>query len=61
MRFCGQLLEMNKVLARNDVRDAFGHHGTTPVGGTTEQFTAQIKTDLARWGKVIRDAGVKLE
>jgi tripartite-type tricarboxylate transporter receptor subunit TctC len=53
--------EMNKVLARADVRDAFALQGTSPVGGTSEQFTAQIKADLARWGKVIRDAGVNLE
>jgi tripartite-type tricarboxylate transporter receptor subunit TctC len=53
--------QMNKVLARNDVRDAFALQGTDPVGGTSEQFAAQISADLARWGKVIRDAGVKLD
>jgi tripartite-type tricarboxylate transporter receptor subunit TctC len=53
--------ETNKVLARSDVRDVFANQGTEPVGGTSEQFAAQIKADLARWGKVIRDAGVKLE
>jgi tripartite-type tricarboxylate transporter receptor subunit TctC len=53
--------EMNKVLGRSDVREAFALQGTDPVGGTSEQFSAQIKADLARWGKVIRDARVKLE
>jgi tripartite-type tricarboxylate transporter receptor subunit TctC len=53
--------ETNKVLARGDVREAFSLQGTDPVGGTSEQFAAQIRADLARWGKVIRDAGVKLE
>ena len=53
--------EMNKVLARGDVHDVFAHHGTDVVGGTSEQFALQIRTDLARWGKVIREAGVKIE
>jgi tripartite-type tricarboxylate transporter receptor subunit TctC len=53
--------ETNKVLARGDVRDAFAFQGTDPVGGTSEQFAAQIRADFARWGNVIRDAGVKLE
>ena len=53
--------EANKVLARNDVRDAFAQQGTEVVGGTPEQFAAQIRADIARWGKVIREAGVKME
>jgi len=53
--------EANKVLARTDVRDAFAQQGTEVVGGTPEQFAAQIRADIARWGKVIREAGVKME
>ena len=29
------------------------------VGNTPEEFSAQIKRDVARWAKVIRDAGIK--
>ena len=53
--------EMNKVLARSDVRESFKQQGTDPLGGSSEQFAAQIKADLARWGKVIKDASVKLD
>jgi tripartite-type tricarboxylate transporter receptor subunit TctC len=53
--------EMNKVLTRSDVREAFRLQGTDPLGGSSEQFAAQIKADLARWGKVIKDANVKPE
>ncbi len=53
--------EANKVVQRPDVRDAFAQQGTDPVGGTPEAFAAQIRADIARWGKVIRDAGVKME
>jgi tripartite-type tricarboxylate transporter receptor subunit TctC len=35
--------------------------GGDPVGGTPEQFAADIKTDIARWGKIVRDSGLKLD
>ncbi len=53
--------EMNKVLTRSDVRESFRQQGSDPLGGSSEQFAAQIKADLARWGKVIKDANVKLD
>ncbi len=31
------------------------------AGGTPEQFAATIKSDIARWSKVVKDAGVKVE
>jgi tripartite-type tricarboxylate transporter receptor subunit TctC len=30
------------------------------VGGSPEQFDAFIKADIARWSKVIKDAGIKI-
>jgi tripartite-type tricarboxylate transporter receptor subunit TctC len=53
--------EMNKVLARGDVREVFALQGTDPVGGSSEQFAAQIRADIARWGRVVREAGVKMD
>ena len=35
--------------------------GFTPIGGTPEELAAVIKADLAKWGKVIRDAGIRAE
>jgi len=32
--------------------------GATPVGGTVEQFRQLITSEVARWGKVIREAGI---
>jgi len=32
--------------------------GATPVGGTVEQFRQLINSEVARWGKVIREAGI---
>jgi tripartite-type tricarboxylate transporter receptor subunit TctC len=35
--------------------------GFEPVGGTPEEFGAYIKSEIAKWGKVIRTAGIKPE
>ena len=33
--------------------------GYEPIGGTAEQFAATIKSDIAKYGKIIRAAGIK--
>ncbi len=34
--------------------------GSTPVGSTPEQFTAHIKSEVAKWAKLSKAAGLKL-
>src|SRR6266852_765439 len=53
--------EIAAVLADPVVRERYGVLGIEPVGNTPEQFAAQIREDLARWEKVVRQAGIKLE
>ena len=50
-----------KALATPAVRERFAAFGMQPVGNTPEQFAAFIREDLARWGKVIKAAGIKVE
>ena len=38
-----------------------GGQGLDPVGGTPEQFGAYIKSEIAKWAKVIKAAKVELE
>jgi tripartite-type tricarboxylate transporter receptor subunit TctC len=35
--------------------------GFEPVGNTPDEFTTQIKAEIAKWGKVIRDANIRAE
>jgi tripartite-type tricarboxylate transporter receptor subunit TctC len=35
--------------------------GMDTVLNTPEQFTERIRTDLPRWGKVVKDAGIKAD
>jgi len=50
-----------KALATPQVRERFVSLGVQPVGNTPEQFAAVIREDLARWSKVIKAAGIKVE
>ena len=53
--------EVLRILAMPDVRERFVSQGVEPVGSTPEQFGEHIKSQMAKWGKVVRDAGVKAE
>ncbi len=49
------------ILKDQDTRERFGTLGIEPVGNTPEQFAEQIKADLARWGKVVEQAKIKVD
>lgn len=53
--------ELIKIVARPDVRAKFGDMGFEAVGSTQEEFAAQIRAEIPKWGKVIKDAGIKVE
>ena len=44
-----------------DMKDKLAALGADPVGSTTEQFTALVKEDVARWAKVVKASGVRLD
>lgn len=53
--------DVNAALQASDLRERFASIGAEPVGGTSEQFTARILSDTARWAQVIKAAKVKIE
>ncbi len=53
--------DVSAALQANDLRERFASVGAEPVGGTSEQFTARILSDTARWAQVIKAARVKIE
>ena len=53
--------EFNAALVLPDVRETLANGGMTPAGGTPEQFAALIRSDSERWGRIIRQRGVKIE
>ena len=51
-----------KVLALPEMKERFlTTIGGDPIGGTSAQFAADIKADIVRWAKIVKDSGLKLE
>ncbi len=50
-----------QVLADAALREKLADQGLEPVGGSPEEFGAYIKSEIAKWSKVIRDAGIRPE
>ena len=51
--------ELNAVLQMPDIRDALRMSGSTVTGGTPEQFQDYLRSELAKYGKLIKAAGIK--
>jgi len=49
------------IIRRPDFLERLDKDGIEPVGNTPEQFAAEIKADIARWEKVVKAAGAKLD
>ncbi len=53
--------ELVRALAAPDVKEKLFNQGIETVGSTPEEFVAYNKTETSKWGKVIRQQGIKLE
>ena len=50
---------VNDMLKTPKYQQALAAQGLRPVGGTPEAFAELIKDDVARWTKVVKDAGIE--
>jgi tripartite-type tricarboxylate transporter receptor subunit TctC len=53
--------EFNRILKMKDVSDRLQSDGSSPAGGTPEDFGARIVKEMALWSSVIKKAGVKVD
>jgi len=53
--------ELNAALANPDIVEKLATLGIAATPETPEAFAAQIKADLAKYGKVVKAAGIKAE
>ena len=51
--------ETNRVLAMQDVKDRLAAASIDTLGGTPEAFSQFIRTELDKWGQVVKAAGIK--
>jgi tripartite-type tricarboxylate transporter receptor subunit TctC len=52
--------EIVRALAQPEVKARLATLGFEPIGNSPDEFGAWIKAEVAKWAKVIRDAGIKL-
>ena len=53
--------EVRKVLARADIKDAWKKQGAETMDMSPEKFTEFLRGDIAKWAKVVKDAGIKVD
>jgi len=53
--------EANKALGSSELKAKLAEEGSTPLGGTPQQFADFIRKEHAKWGAAVRDAGIKLD
>ena len=53
--------EVVRVLKKPEVKDRFFNVGVEAVGSSPEEFAATVKSEMARLGKMLRDAGIRDE
>lgn len=53
--------EMVKALQSTEARERLFNSGVEAVGSTPEQFAITLKNEMVKWGKVIKDAGIRSE
>ena len=53
--------EAVKALRAPDIKDKLAADGSEPVGSSAEAFGQHIKTEVAKWNKLVKDAGIRAE
>ena len=57
MKLNGAIVEALKM---PDVANRLATDGSTPVGSSPEQFNAHIRSEIAKWKRLVKDAGLQL-
>jgi tripartite-type tricarboxylate transporter receptor subunit TctC len=56
---------MNNVILRSigegEIREAFIKRGLDPLGGTSERFGEHLRSEIAKYAKVVKDAQMKID
>jgi tripartite-type tricarboxylate transporter receptor subunit TctC len=53
--------ETVKALRGSDIKDKLAADGSEPVGSTSEAFGVHIKSEVAKWNKLVKEASIRAE
>jgi tripartite-type tricarboxylate transporter receptor subunit TctC len=52
---------VNKIINAPDVMDNWGKQGAVPMGMTPDDFGKFLRADIAKWAKLVKDTGMKVD
>lgn len=52
---------VNRILQMPEVKQAYNQLGAEVVGGSPEKLRDQVRQELAKWSKLIKETGMKAE
>jgi tripartite-type tricarboxylate transporter receptor subunit TctC len=53
--------DLNRALGARDLKERLTLQGADAAGGTPEEFAKVIKADFAKWAKVVRSSGARVD
>jgi tripartite-type tricarboxylate transporter receptor subunit TctC len=53
--------EMAKALQAPEIKEIWAAQGAAFGGMPPKEFDALVKSEIARWGKVVKDSGVRID
>jgi tripartite-type tricarboxylate transporter receptor subunit TctC len=53
--------EVRKVINAPDVKDIWAKQGAVPMAMAPEEFGRFLREDIAKWGKLVKDTGMKID
>jgi len=53
--------EIVKILHSADIKERMAAQGLEAVGGTPQQYSQHLKEELAKYGRIVKAAGIKLD
>jgi tripartite-type tricarboxylate transporter receptor subunit TctC len=54
-------LAINEALKQPDVAERLRSEGGDVLGGSPEQFSQLLKTEIVRWGRIVKNSGASLD
>jgi tripartite-type tricarboxylate transporter receptor subunit TctC len=53
--------DIRGIMQSPEMRERLNTEGATAITSTPEEFTAHIRSEIARWGAVIKSAGIQAD
>ena len=53
--------EINRILARRDVKNAWEKQGAEPMLMTPDEFGAHVQSEIEKWAKIIKANAIAAE